>query len=1015
MSRTRPAPLPSALLALTLAAGGLATVVAPSTAHAQAAELSQPLVEVLPPGDVIADGATPLTLRVIALGADAEPLADLNGRLTGGGGMNAKLEAVGDGVYEATLTPPAVTAVQDLALTLKARTAAGSIERETTIRLVPPDARRIRVQANPARIVLGQDSTATLTFTFQGDLADAANAGQLDVRASTGTVANLTPLGDGRFTALFTASADLFPHNALLTVVDRRDPSRSYGGDAIPLVGKANFPVVGLPGSRIMMKVGEREFGPIQADADGRAQVPIEVRPGAKTATVTSVLAGQPNKVEVIDLQIPATKRVQLFPTWAAIPASGKGSIPVRALVVRPDGTGDANASVRFSTTAGTVGAATHEGKGVYVAQFTPPAGKTASNATLQVTIDDPAGAQTDALTLAMVPPLPARLALTPEPPILDDKVSTVQIFGKVTGTDGAGMMTQGLRFDVSGGSLQGAAKDLGAGDYQATITPDGGSTLDVVVTVKATPSANPLAHVLVVPARDGVRPDGQSTTGVAVLTLDAFGHPVGGVPVQLSITQGDAAIPATITTDESGIGVVPLTAGRTPGAVRVAAAAGTHQGQALLLQGPRGLQTRQLPVSGTAATQAVQVNWDALSEASLVRRSGGATVAAAPSPFAAPAGVPARLTLTASNPNAVPGGSNPLAVSILDAQGRPVTGQQLQFVASAGTVGPAQDLGGGNYAATLTVPAGTTGIVKVTAITATGIAGLLTMPVGASAPAVAGWGAAAPAAAAAPAPAPAAEPPPEPKPPKEPREPREAGAFPFARVGAGFLGGLYSYQQSPSTQQGPLYSETVTVGGQVTSPAGAPGFYIDGRVFLPGFEYVGFDASYRSNRWSMIFPGQAFEDPIPDWLNQISASAIGRYPFEIGEDSRIHVGARFGFDVNDFLYFTQEATTEDGSFDVLYQQLVVFDTSFGAELGAEVGPVFGHVAYEASFSDFNGVYSNEVDTEVGFELGKRGYISGRFGLLSRTSAVYQADNNQEVGTLTDSFTSFGLGGGMQF
>ena len=1014
MSRTHPAPLPTVLLALTLAAGGVATLAAPATAHAQAAQLSQPLIEVLPPGDVTADGETPLTLRVIALGADAKPLSELNGRITGAGGLAAKLEPVGDGVFEATLTPPSVKAVQDLALTLKARTPAGSIERATTIRLVPPDARRIRVQSNPARIVLGQDSNATLTFTFQGDLTDAANAGQLDVRSSTGTVANLTPLGDGRFTALYTAPADLFPHNVLFTVVDRRDPTRSYGSNAIPLVGKANFPVTGLPGSRIMMKVGEREFGPIQADAQGRAQIPIEVRPGAKTATVTSVLAGQPNKVDVIDLQIPTTKRVQIFPTWAAIPASGAGTIPVRALVVRPDGTGDGNASVRFSATAGTVGPATHEGKGVYVASFTPPSGKSASNATLQVTIDDPAGAQTDALTLAMVPALPARLGLTPEPPILDNNVSTVQIFGKVTGADGVGVQPQGLRFDVAGGSMQGATNDLGAGDYQATITPDGGGAVDVVVTVRATPSANPLAHVLVVPARDGVRPDGQTTTGVAVLTLDAFGHPVGGVPVQLSITQGDAAIPAAVTTDESGIGVVPLTAGRTPGAVRVAAAAGTHQGQALLLQGPRGLQTRQLPVSGTAASQAVQANWDALSESTLIRRAGGAAVAAAPSPFAAPAGVPARLTLTAPNPNAVPGGNNVLNVQVLDAQGRPVSGQQLQFVASAGTVGAAQDLGGGNYTATLAVPAGTTGEVKVTAITPTGIAGLLSMPVGAAAPAAAGWGAAAPAPApaAAPAPAPAPEATPEPKPPKQPREP---GAFPFARVGAGFLGGLYSYQQSPDTQQGPLYSETVTVGGQVTSPAGAPGFYIDGRVFLPSFEYVGFDASFRTNRWSMIFPGQAFEDPIPDWLNQASASVIGRYPFEIGEDSRIHVGARVGFDVNDFLYFTQEATTDDGSFDVLYQQLVVFDTSFGAEIAAEVGPVFGHVVYEASFSDFNGLYSNEVDTELGFELGERAYVSGRFGLFNRTSAVYQADDNQQVGTLTDSFTSFGLGGGVQF
>ena len=134
-----------------------------------------------------------------------------------------------------------------------------------------------------------------------------------------------------------------------------------------------------------------------------------------------------------------------------------------------------------------------------------------------------------------------------------------------------------------------------------------------------------------------------------------------------------------------------------------------------------------------------------------------------------------------------------------------------------------------------------------------------------------------------------------------------------------------------------------------------------------------------------------------------------------MGEDARIHIGGRFGFDVNDFLYFTQEATGTDGSFDVVYQQLPVFATSFGAELAGEFGRGFGHLAYEASFSDFDGVYSNELDTELGVELGQRAYVSGRFGWQSRSTAVYQGDANQEVGTITDSLTSFGLGGGVQF
>ena len=129
-----------------------------------------------------------------------------------------------------------------------------------------------------------------------------------------------------------------------------------------------------------------------------------------------------------------------------------------------------------------------------------------------------------------------------------------------------------------------------------------------------------------------------------------------------------------------------------------------------------------------------------------------------------------------------------------------------------------------------------------------------------------------------------------------------------------------------------------------------------------------------------------------------------------------MHIGARVGVDINDFLYFTQTAAAEDGSFSIQYQQLPVFGTSFGAELGAEVGSVFGLLGYEASFNDFTAIYSNELDAELGLALTESFYLSGRFGWANRFTSVYEerGGGKQEVGTLDDAFTSFGLGVGYQ-
>lgn len=1008
--------LNSAVLALAVAAAPAtlaALAIAPTSAQAQPrATLDSSLVEMMPAGEVAADGSTPVTLRFFAMNPDGSAMSGMVGRAGVGGGVGGKLTEAQPGVYEAVLTPTAVPSAQTLTVNLKARTDAGPVEKTFSLRVVPSGARSIGITASPERMVLGSDSTATVTFQIDG--AAATGDGDLSVLVSSGSLANLTPLGGGRYSGLYSAPDKLFPHNALFTVVDRRNPDKSFGAARLAMVGKANFPINTAPSARVILKVGKREFGPIQADASGKAQVPIVVPPGVREATVISILPDGTRTEDPLDLQIPATQRVKLFPTWAGVPADGNRSIKLRAFVVRQDGAADPNAAVVFTASRGAVGPVEHSGGGVYTADYTPPLADASGQTVIRARIDQPGEAQEDSLTLNLAQVRPTGLVLTPEPAVLDNSATQFQLFARVAGPDGNGVPGTGLRIETVGAQQQGETKDLGAGDYQATFSPDGNAS-ELVVAARATPTGNPLRHIVVVPSDDVITSNGQDATALAVLTLDAFGHPVPGQKVQLSVSQGDAGVPASVTTDESGIGLVPLTSGTSAGAVRVQAKAGAHEGEGLVLQLPRVLArgpARDLPVSGTASLQAYQQGWDNLFESVVVARDGARAAVAGSINTAV--GAPAKVALTADPAAVAPGGRVKFTIKVTDANNRPVAGQTLTVVSSGGGAPQVEEVGGGTYTALVDIPASMTGPAQITAVTSTGVASVFTLPVLPGAPM--GY-ADAPAETAVADAAPAeekAKKEKKEKPPKEAKEPREAGEFPFLRVGAGYTGGVYSYRQEPTVQGGPLYANAITVGGGVTdSQAGVAGVNVQARAWLPSLDALGADVRFRTVNWSINLP-EGFEDPISDWLTNVDVNLLGRYSYDVDEGTRFYAAARLGFDTNDFLYFTQSAAAEDGAFEINYQQLIVpFNTSFGAEVGAEVGPLFGIAGYEAGFSDFSSLYSSEVDVELGYEIGSSAFIRAEFARFGRFTPLYDG-GGQEVGQVVDTLTSFGLSGGFQ-
>ncbi len=1005
-----PTLLPAALPTVALAAPGL----------------SQPLVDLVPTGDVVGDGHTAATIYVVAIGTDGQPLASLDGKLTAARGDAGRLQAVSPGLFSATWTPPAVDGPDTIELSVRAKVAGnGTITTRVPVSVVPPLAHQASLRANPAEVLLGKDASSTVTIQLSGGAAGTLDGADLAVEASAGTVSPVTPLGRGQYSLLLTPPARLYPHLALVTVADRRDPAGSFGGLVVPMAGETTFSVTGLPNSQVRLRIGGQEYGPAQADAAGAAKVKARVPPGVTTATIVSD-KGDQHEESPYDLKVPPTPRLQLFPTATQVPADGTTSTVVRVLVATATGQPDTSAQVRFDTTVGSIGAATHEGGGVYSAVWTPDARSHATSATIKATVPDPRGDQTDALQVQLLPALPGAVELGADPDVLQASTRRLSVMARAPGA-------AGVSLGVAGAT---AATDLapaGADAWKQTLT----LTEDVGAAVQAAawgqPSDNPLARVVVIPSTEQLLDNGEDAAVLTVVTVDSLGWPVPSTPVSLAIARGDGRLQDTnLTTDDHGVAHTAYTAGTLPGLVEIQAATSGHIGAAGLLQLPADAVGVDLPNTGDPGATAVATAWDGLVAGRQFPRPGAAAVASAlpgtgstPVGGALPAAI-AHLSLSPKAASVAPGAAIDVDIDARDDRNRAVAGQALQVFTNAGSVGAVSDKGGGRYAVRVQAPASGTDTLRITVLsTASGVSSMIEVPVRAPASAAV--------ATSTPAEAPAQE-----------ATVRETDTMlaatadtaadtaadttpdtatveraaadvdrPWLRLQAGFLGGFYSYEQQPSVTDGALYGQPIAFGGGQTTPAGTAGLGLQARAWSPGTDYFGAALSLRATRYSVELAD--FNNAlVPDWVSDFQALLLARYPVDV-DRTRLHIGARAGASVGDFMVYRQDFTSATPVLD--YGPLVVPAFDVGGELGVDHdGRIFGTAGATLGING-GGLYSTSVDADVGVAIaaGLYLYVDGAWQRRDTTVFLQASDGStSEAGALGDAVMVFGGGLGWQ-
>ena len=1014
--------------ALALLAAPLAVLVAP--VEAEAAEVfSAPGYVQLLPATLVGDGATEATLHIVALGPDGAPIEGIKGKVTASSGTVGALTAKGGGLYAFSFTPAEATATSDVSFTLKAKTPAkASLDKSWTLPVAARPAAGVAMAANPDELVLGQDKTTSLSIK----LVDAAgnpiaDGAEVTARASAGAVEALTYLGNGSFTARYAAQAVNYPHLDIVTVADTRNPDEVYGVYVIKLTGKTDFPVTAAPNSTVILKVGGRDFGPYTTDTTGRARVPIMVPPGSGSATVVTVKGNGEMEESPLDLKIPETRRLALFPLDATVAGDSTQTLTVRAAVRTAQGDADTAAKVNLKASMGTMGPTTHEGDGIYAATWSPPDLFSGESVDITASLDGEPGVQSDTLSVALSPAPAGGLSLSAEPATLASATTGFKLYTKVESASGKGLGDRELVWMANGARVK-ETKDLKSGDYTTMFSTTGSEGVQVTAMAPGEASGNPLDRIVLVPDADRVANDGRSLTGVVVLTVDRFGYPVGNQDVSLKLS-GDGKLQKTVTTDEHGAARVYHTAGSAPGVSWLQAKSGDVHGSVALLQLPEGVAGGlELPTSGHADSVAAQTRFAGSIATVVIPREGSTAIAgAAPSDMTGKAGALAALDVSASPSQVAPGGSVTISVSAKDGEGRAVAGEALTALTSVGTVTALVDNGGGSYTGTLTVPDNASGVAMVVVTSGDGaVSKAVQVPVDAPA-----WGSTEPAVTE-PEPEPAEPETPEPETPEPaevvtttppietPETPRGDADFPQIRAHVGGVLGSYSYTQTRTDVESVLWDDNINLGtsGQDgDAPAGASGFDVNvqgwTKPLVADAISVGGEVQARTTFYSVVWPGTSEENAIGDQVPHVTGLGKVRYAFQSG-NNQFHVGVKAGYGYGDFI--TYQKGDNEGLLD--FDSLPLHSLNVGAEIGAE----FGERAHiRADFVE--GFYgSSPYSMNIAFDAGVKPstdlpvFIGAGFQLTNRTIEVVAAgEEATQVGSLSDTQTLVYFGPGVEF
>jgi hypothetical protein len=207
---------------------------------------------------------------------------------------------------------------------------------------VPGDMPEALQPSAPARVtlslaapapVLGIEDETELRIVATGALPETLPFPR--ILYSAGRVEDVVREGPTSFSARFLLPSGRFPQVAIVVADFSHDSLVLRGSLAVRMRAAASPAFRTDPGARVTVKVGDKEFGPVVAPADGNVRVPVVVPPGIDFALARSVSRHGKATDQLLDLKIPPAQRALVV---APEKRAAGSAAEVAVLAVDPSG-----------------------------------------------------------------------------------------------------------------------------------------------------------------------------------------------------------------------------------------------------------------------------------------------------------------------------------------------------------------------------------------------------------------------------------------------------------------------------------------------------------------------------------------------------------------------------------------------------------------------------------------------------------------------------------------------------
>ena len=968
----------------------------------------KPHVYMLPSSTVVVDDIAEVTYSFQMLSPNFEPIKSYKGTLKLSNGMQGTLSSQKQGLYTASFTFDKNTSTQNLSVELFGKVTYTTKEGKVTKDIQEEFSQHVRALSKPTYQITSdiQDAIdATQRLTFEVSSTQNIDPSYIAIESSFGKVTDIQQKSPNVLEFKIDDSKKRkFPHNYIIALTDLRftDVHASF---VLPKSGKVSFPIKDVqPKSKISIQIQDAVFGPVLATSNGTVSIPITVPPGVQKGT--TIVEHQNSKATMdLDLLIPATKDIVLFPT-PDLPGDPQQNFDVYFYTTVQNPTIE---NFEISAEKGSVTNIRQVSSQFFVATYTPPFSELGENDT--ITLQNTKTSQKDRLKIQLRAYIPNNTVVT-TPSSLGKSATQLEV--EISGNYDVKKISRQPNSYVISGKIDSLPTEL---PHKIQISTIGDGPLEVTGYYPSTPTKNPFDHLVVDTSQSRIPNDGKSVCLVTVISVDQFGYPVGNQKFSIHKEIGDGTLFGEQTTNALGYAHLLFRAGSTEGLnlFELQTELGQSEVGIYQFQNTTATSINNVPYSGTKTMMDEHMFWDKAISSQRIDRENSfdhpLTSELNPSVEAV-----GELQIHLQTPRKILafGERVELVFEIKDQSGNLIPVEKPMIFAEAGQLTGLENSSGGVFRTTLVVPKEGIETLEISvqsgdiskdfmfSVAETGdmVADANSFDEEETSEKI-----------------PREKRTREPKTNTKTKTPREKGntslqwgvatqTSPWLSATLAYTHGQYSFQQVPNYLDGLLYYKSITFNkyAEGSNPATSAGYQSNIHVHAPQFPYVAFEYRFHFDRYAIGIPG--LTTPIVDWLVVSDYFLVLQYPVSISNVT-LYPSLRVGSSTDSILLFLQEAYQAEDTL-VKTQSISLQSTQLGAGLYAQTsGGTFGSLSYEKGYQ--GGAYRDKTMATFGYRHKEKRswFVSVRSNIRELN---LKDENGLDEGTLIDQHMAFGAG-----